>query len=113
MTAKKGNLVACRVVGPQHELMIVSEEGVVIRVKALDVSCLGRSTQGVKVMNMGDSDHVSAVARMVVRKKKAPKHDEAQGMLDLAAAGAKDADEVESIDIGGEEEVDEALLDEE
>ena len=72
MTAKKGNLVACRVVGPQHELMIVSEEGVVIRVKALDVSCLGRSTQGVKVMNMGDSDHVSAVARMVVRKKKAP-----------------------------------------
>ena len=113
MTAKKGNLVACRVVGPQHELMIVSEEGVVIRVKALDVSCLGRSTQGVKVMNMGDSDHVSAVARMVVRKKKAPKHDEAQGMLDLAAAGAKDADEVESIDIGGEEEVDEVLLDEE
>lgn len=113
MTAKKGNLVACRVVGPQHELMIVSSEGVVIRVKSGDVSRLGRSTQGVKVMNMVDGDHVSAVARMVARKKKAPKHDESQGMLDLAAAGAKDADEPESVDIGGDEELSDDLLDDE
>ena len=113
MTAKKGNLVACRVVGPQHELMIVSGEGVVIRVKANEVSRLGRSTQGVKVMNMVDGDHVSAVARMVARKKKAPKHDEAQGVLDLAAAGAKDADEAESVDLGDEEVIDEDLLDDE
>ncbi|MBQ9006834.1 MAG: DNA gyrase subunit A [Atopobiaceae bacterium] len=56
MTQRKGNLVACRVVGPQHELMIVSEAGVVIRVKATDISRLGRSTQGVKVMNMAESD---------------------------------------------------------
>ena len=96
MTSKKGKLVACRVVGPQHELMIISEDGVVIRVKSSDVSKLGRSTQGVKVMNMSSSDHVSAVARMVVHKKKAPKAlDENQGMFDLAAAGAKDADEEE------------------
>ena len=104
MTAKKGNLVACRVVGPQHELMIVSVDGVVIRVKTSDIPKLGRSTQGVKVMNLSESDHVSAVARMVAHKKKAPKHDANQGMLDLAAAGAKDADEEESVDIGGDEE---------
>ena len=93
--------------------MIVSSEGVVIRVKANEVSRLGRSTQGVKVMNMVDGDHVSAVARMVARKKKAPKHDEAQGVLDLAAAGAKDADEAESVDLGDEEVIDEDLLDDE
>lgn len=112
MTAKKGNLVACRVVGPQHELMIVSVDGVVIRVKTSDIPKLGRSTQGVKVMNLAESDHVSAVARMVAHKKKAPKHDANQGMLDLAAAGAKDADEEESVDIGGDEEVSPDLLDE-
>ncbi len=112
MTAKKGNLVACRVVGPQHELMIVSVDGVVIRVKTSDIPKLGRSTQGVKVMNLSESDHVSAVARMVAHKKKAPKHDANQGMLDLAAAGAKDADEEESVDIGGDEEVSPDLLDE-
>ena len=112
MTAKKGKLVACRVVGPQHEIMIMSEEGVVIRVKAVDISKLGRSTQGVKVMNIGTDDHVSAIARMIVHKKKAPKHAENQGMLDLAAAGARDADETEVVDLGDEEELDESLIDE-
>ena len=63
--------------------MIMSEEGVVIRVKAVDISKLGRSTQGVKVMNIGADDHVSAIARMIVHKKKALKHAENQGMLDL------------------------------
>ena len=113
MTAKKGNLAACRVVGPQHELMIVSEEGVIIRVKVRDISKLGRSTQGVKVMNLADGDRVSAVARMVAGRKKAAPKDENQGVLDLAAAGARDADEPESVDIGGEEELDDALLDDE
>ena len=112
MTTKKGKLVACRVVGPQHEIMIMSEEGVVIRVKAVDISKLGRSTQGVKVMNIGADDHVSAIARMIVHKKKAPKHAENQGMLDLAAAGARDADETEVVDLGDEEELDESLIDE-
>ena len=110
MTSKKGNLVACRVVGPQHELMMVSEEGVVIRVKTSDISLLGRSTQGVKIMNIGESDRVSAVARMIARKKKAPKANVNQGMLDLGAAGARDADDEDPIDIGGEEELDESLI---
>jgi DNA gyrase subunit A len=112
MTAKKGKLVACRVVGPQHELMIVSVAGVMIRVKANDISRLGRATQGVKIMNLGEGDHVSAMARMIARKKKAPKRragaGEAQAMLDLDVP-VEDAD---SIDVGGEEEFDESLLDE-
>ena len=111
MTARKGDLAACRVVGPQHELMIVSESGIVIRVKSTDISRLGRATQGVKVMNLAEGDRVSAVARMVARKKKAAKADPLQGALDLAGAGA--ADEDDPVDIGGEEMVSEDLLDEE
>ena len=49
---------------------------------------------------------------MIVHKKKAPKHAENQGMLDLAAAGARDADETEVVDLGDEEELDESLIDE-
>lgn len=104
MTAKKGNLVACRVVGPQHELMIVSEEGVVIRVRVTDINCLGRSTQGVRVMNMSENDHVSAIARMVVSKKKDPVSQ--NPTLNLAF----DEPAADSVDIG-EEELDESLLD--
>ncbi len=69
MTEKKGQLVACRIVGEDHELMIMSSEGAVIRVKVADVSRLGRSTQGVRVMNLDDGDAVSAVARMAASDK--------------------------------------------
>ena len=113
MTVKKGNLVACRIVGPQHELMIMSNEGVIIRVKVKDISRLGRSTQGVKIMNMADKDSVSTIARMAVRTKKAAKADDGQGALDLASAGAgaADADEEEPVDLGDGEELSEDLLD--
>ena len=108
MTAKKGQLAACRVVGPQHELMIVSADGVVIRVKVPDISKLGRSTQGVKVMNVADADSVCALARMVAPKAK-PKVDPNQGMLDFG--DSNDAVEEAPVDIGGDEEVDESMLD--
>ncbi|WP_418827816.1 DNA gyrase subunit A [Paratractidigestivibacter sp.] len=112
MTEKKGNLVACRIVGPQHELMIMTNEGVVIRVKAKDISRLGRSTQGVRVMNLDDSDTVSAVARMAAAKKKAAEGDEDQAALSVATSDAEGDDGEDPVDIGGEDEVDEDLLDE-
>ena len=109
MTAKKGQLAACRVVGPQHELMIVSGDGVVIRVKVNDISRLGRSTQGVKIMNVADTDNVCALARMVAAKPAAKQADPNQASLDLAAAGAS-SDE-DPVDIGGDEQFDEAMID--
>ena len=112
MTEKKGNLVACRIVGPQHELMIMSNEGVVIRVKSKDISRLGRSTQGVRVMNLDDSDAVSAVARMAAAKKKAAEGDEDQAALTVATSDTEGDDGEDPVDIGGEDEVDEDLLDE-
>ena len=112
MTEKKGNLVACRIVGPQHELMIMTNEGVVIRVKARDISRLGRSTQGVRVMNLDDSDAVSAVARMAAAKKKAVEGDEDQAALSVATSDVESADGEDPVDIGGDDEVDEDLLDE-
>jgi DNA gyrase subunit A len=73
MTPKKGALSAMKVINPDHELMLISEEGVVIRVKASGISKLGRATQGVKVMNVSDTDRVSAIARVSTAKKKKSK----------------------------------------
>ena len=103
MTDKKGNLAACRVVGPQHELMIVSTDGVVIRVKVKDISKLGRSTQGVKVMSVGDSDSVCALARM-----RAAKDEPDQNAADAESAASGEGDKVDI----GDEEMDESLIDE-
>ncbi len=108
MTDKKGLLAGMKVVGPQHELMIVTEEGVVIRVESKDVSLLGRSTQGVKVMNVAEGDAVCSIARMVIAKKKKQKDDN-QGTLNLTGAGMEDEDE-DIVDIGGEELLDDSLL---
>ncbi len=69
ITDKKGPLAGMKIVHPYHEMMLISEEGVVIRVNANDISRLGRSTQGVKVMNVGASDKVSAIARVSTKKK--------------------------------------------
>ena len=103
MTTKKGLLVGCKVVAPQYELMLVSETGVVLRVKSNDISQLGRSTQGVKVMNVAGDDRVVAVARMQAKKATARKKDENQLGLDFGT------DVSDSIDIG-DEELDEDLL---
>jgi len=81
VTAKKGRLAGMKIVMPQHELMLISQEGVVIRVKAEDISKLGRSTQGVKVMNVADTDRVSALARVTAGKKKKKAVPEGQQVL--------------------------------
>jgi DNA gyrase subunit A len=81
VTEKKGRLAGMKIVLPQHELMLISQEGVVIRVKAEDISRLGRSTQGVKVMNVGPSDCVSAIARVTANRKKRKPAAEGQQVL--------------------------------
>ncbi len=66
LTDRKGYLVGVRLVRENHEIMLQSRDGVVIRVRADGISRHGRATQGVKVMNMREGDVVSAIARMVV-----------------------------------------------
>ncbi|MHB8741232.1 MAG: DNA gyrase subunit A, partial [Coriobacteriia bacterium] len=81
VTEKKGRLAGMKIVMPGHELMLISDEGVVIRVKAEDISQLGRSTQGVKVMNVGEADRVCAIARVSGKKRKRPAALEGQQAL--------------------------------
>jgi DNA gyrase subunit A len=66
LTDRKGYLVGVKVVRENHEIMLQSREGVVIRVRADGISRHGRATQGVRVMNLREGDVVSAIARMVV-----------------------------------------------
>jgi DNA gyrase subunit A len=112
VTPKKGALVGMKIVSPAHELMLISEEGVVIRVKAEDISKLGRSTQGVKVMNVSETDHVSAIARVSgSNKKKVAKAPEGQGVLPVereAIGPAEAQDEVDEAEELAAEEFEDA-----
>lgn len=66
----KGKVAGAKTVKDDYELMIASREGVLIRVPASGISRQGRQTQGVKVMNIKSKDNVSALARVIVSKKK-------------------------------------------
>ena len=62
ITPKTGNVAAVRMVGENHELMLVSEDGILIRTKVDSISLLGRNTQGVTVMKVGENDRVASIA---------------------------------------------------
>ena len=115
MTDRKGALAAMKVVGPQHELFIITEGATVIRVKTTEISQTGRATQGVKMMSVDEGDRVCAVARMTSAKKKAAEADVAEGQEDsgLPAPGAaEDSSDGGHVDIGSGDEALEDLLDE-
>ena len=115
MTERKGNLAAMKVVGPQHELFIITEGATVIRVKTADISCTGRATQGVKMMSVDEGDRVCAMARMTSAEKKADDMAEADGQEDSgqsAAEGHPAPREDDRVDIGAEDEALGDLLEE-
>ena len=100
MTDKKGLLSVMKIVKPNDEIMIISEEGVVVRTPVSGISELGRSTQGVRVMNVADKDRVTAVAISSTGKKK--RDQEAEG---------DDVDDIDEIELADEGELGEDDLD--
>ena len=100
MTDKKGLLSVMKIVKPNDEIMIISEEGVVVRTPVSGISELGRSTQGVRVMNVADKDRVTAVAISSTGKKK----------RDQKAEG-DDVDDIDEIELADEGELGEDDLD--
>jgi DNA gyrase subunit A len=64
-TEKNGNVAAVKSVKDEDELMLISQKGIAIRMEAKDVSKIGRATQGVRIMRLGEGDKVVAAARIV------------------------------------------------
>jgi DNA gyrase subunit A len=67
-TPKTGKMVAIKVVKPDDELMIITKEGTLIRIKVGDASILGRNTQGVTLMRLHEKDKVVAIAKVVTKE---------------------------------------------
>ncbi len=67
LTPRNGSLVAIKLVHPEDELMIISYEGIVIRIQVDQISAQSRSAQGVTLMKLNPGDKVVAVAKVVVR----------------------------------------------
>ena len=63
-TPKTGKVVGIKVVNDDDEIMLVTDNGIVIRLEVENISVLGRSTQGVTLMRTNDGGKVVAIARV-------------------------------------------------
>ena len=60
ITGKNGKVVAIKSVTDNDELMLISKNGVAIRMPVKDISVIGRATQGVRVMRLEEGDKIVA-----------------------------------------------------
>lgn len=62
---RTGNVVGAEIVDEDDEIMLINSEGIIIRVKAADISELKRSAQGVKIMRVEEDEHIVSMARVI------------------------------------------------
>ena len=96
---KTGRLVGATVVDDNDEILLINSEGTIIRIRADEVSKLGRATQGVKIMRTDDDSDIISMAKVIreeehaedaklalaqkARKQKEKEQQEEQTVLDL------------------------------
>ena len=77
ITEKTGNLIGVKAVHVDDEIMLITTEGIIIRIKVNETALLGRITSGVKLIDLNDDVTVASVARVVEDKSLIPPESEA------------------------------------
>ena len=67
-SARNGNVVCLRAVSTDDDLMVITEQGIIIRMDVKSISQLGRSTQGVTIIRLDEGDQVVAIARVAQKE---------------------------------------------
>ena len=67
ITEKTGNVIGAKAVNEENEIMMITTEGIIIRLQCSDISILGRITSGVKLINLSEGVTVASFAK--VREK--------------------------------------------
>ena len=64
VTDKTGKLVTIKDVDDTNDIMIINKSGITIRLSVKELRVLGRVTQGVRLINIGDKDEIASVAKI-------------------------------------------------
>ena len=70
ITEKTGNVVGAKAVNEENEIMMITTEGIIIRLQCADISVLGRITSGVKMINLTEGVTVASVAKVRDKEEK-------------------------------------------
>ncbi len=66
ITEKNGSVQNVMLVEGSEDLMLISRQGIGIRMKCTEISVIGRATQGVRVMRLNEGDQLAAAAKIIV-----------------------------------------------
>ncbi|MBD5445614.1 MAG: DNA gyrase subunit A [Lachnospiraceae bacterium] len=102
ITEKTGNVVGVKAVNDDHEIMMITTEGVIIQLRMEDISTLGRITSGVKMMNLDDDVKIAKIAK--VREKISDGDQEIEDLDEVLEDIPEGEDEVEIVDIENDSE---------
>lgn len=113
VSEEKGSVIGIRTLGPDDDVILISAEGVLIRIRANDLRIMGRTASGVRVMRLGTTDRVATFSRTPHDDEEVTEEVEKASDEEVAASLAEDAAEViepdepiedDETDEGGSEE---------
>ena len=84
-TERNGAVMSCREVLEEDQIMIITQNGIMIRVPAASISMIGRNTQGVKVINLDEGDRVIDIARIAQTEEEPDSESETELSADTEA----------------------------
>ena len=90
ITEKTGNVIAAKAVDEHREIMLITTEGIVIRMEVADISMLGRITSGVKLIDMDDDVTVASMSKVREEDK-----DQGEDAVVLEKMEVKEAEQAE------------------
>ena len=84
ITEKTGTVVGTKAVNEDNEMLMITTEGIMIRIQCAEISILGRITSGVKLMNMDNNITVASIAK--VREEDLGETEEDEGAVNLTSS---------------------------
>jgi DNA gyrase subunit A len=102
ITEKTGQLVAMKAVTDEDDVLIITTNGIIIRMRVADLRVMGRATQGVRLITLLDSDEIAAVT--TVESDPEEEHAVVDGTVDTSMADAAEEPEADADEADGAED---------
>lgn len=94
VSEEKGAVIGIRTLGPDDDIILISADGVIIRIRANDLRVMGRTASGVRVMRLGENDRVVTFSRTQHDDEEKTDEVESVSEEEVEASLKEDAEEV-------------------
>ena len=90
VTEKTGQLVGFKLVNEEREIFIITNEGIIIRLEVGKISCIGRDTSGVKLMDIDRDKDIRVASIAKVRESREDKEMQEEGIAEAEEASERE-----------------------